>query len=56
VVIGGIALSRPIAWFLLPTLYVWFDRDGRASVKRGGPLRELDPQDLHVIYPEPGAP
>ena len=26
VVIGGIALSRPIAWFLLPTLYVWFDR------------------------------
>jgi cobalt-zinc-cadmium resistance protein CzcA len=26
VVIGGIALSRPLAWFLLPTLYVWFDR------------------------------
>jgi len=32
VVIGGIALSRPLAWFLLPTLYVWFDRSGR----RGG--------------------
>ncbi len=31
VVIGGIALSRPLAWFLLPTLYVWFDR----SEKRG---------------------
>ncbi|MDE2125522.1 MAG: efflux RND transporter permease subunit [Armatimonadetes bacterium] len=27
VVVGGIALSRPIAWFLLPTLYVWFDRE-----------------------------
>jgi cobalt-zinc-cadmium resistance protein CzcA len=26
VVIGGIALSRPLAWFLLPTFYVWFDR------------------------------
>jgi cobalt-zinc-cadmium resistance protein CzcA len=26
VVIGAIALSRPLAWFLLPTLYVWFDR------------------------------
>lgn len=26
VVIGGIALSRPIAWFLLPTLYVWLDK------------------------------
>jgi heavy metal efflux system protein len=30
VVIGGIALSRPVAWFLLPTLYVWFDREGSA--------------------------
>jgi cobalt-zinc-cadmium resistance protein CzcA len=30
VVIGGIALSRPVAWFLLPTLYVWFDREGRS--------------------------
>jgi Cu/Ag efflux pump CusA len=29
VVIGGIALSRPLAWFLLPTLYVWFDRSDR---------------------------
>ena len=29
VVIGGIALSRPLAWFLLPTLYVWFDRSER---------------------------
>ncbi len=29
VVIGGIALSRPIAWFLLPTLYAWFDREER---------------------------
>lgn len=26
VVVGGIALSRPVAWFLLPTLYVWLDR------------------------------
>lgn len=26
VVIGGIALSRPLAWFLLPTLYVWLDK------------------------------
>ncbi len=53
VVIGGIALSRPIAWFLLPTLYVWFDREGRASVARPGEPRELDPKDLHVIYPDP---
>src|SRR5579864_1750909 len=52
VVIGGIALSRPIAWFLLPTLYVWFDPEGRASLKNPRPLRELDPTDLHVIYPE----
>jgi cobalt-zinc-cadmium resistance protein CzcA len=52
VVIGGIALSRPIAWFLLPTLYVWLDKSGRASAKKaGGP--ELDPTDLHVIYPQP---
>jgi len=33
VVIGGIALSRPLAWFLLPTLYVLFDRTER---KKGG--------------------
>jgi heavy metal efflux system protein len=31
VVIGGIALSRPLAWFLLPTLYVWFDRSDRRT-------------------------
>jgi heavy metal efflux system protein len=30
VVIGGIAFSRPVAWFLLPTLYVWFDRGDRS--------------------------
>lgn len=52
VVIGGIALSRPIAWFLLPTLYVWFDKEGRRSASKGGPLRELDPVDLHVLPPE----
>ena len=34
VVIGGIALSRPIAWFLLPTLYVWLDKEGRQSAKQ----------------------
>lgn len=32
VVIGGIALSRPLAWFLLPTLYAWWDKK---SVKHG---------------------
>lgn len=53
VVIGGIALSRPIALFLLPTIYVWLDKDGRAEVKKGGSPRELDPKDLHVVYPEP---
>ena len=37
VVIGGIALSRPLAWFLLPTLYVWLDREKKGS----GPHREL---------------
>ncbi len=49
VVIGGIALSRPIAWFLLPTLYVWFDKEGRAEMKANKSVRELDPKDLHVI-------
>ncbi len=29
VVVGGIALSRPLAWFLLPTFYKWFDRPGK---------------------------
>jgi len=53
VVIGGIALSRPIAWFLLPTLYVWLDREGRRTIAKPGGPRELDPRDLHVIYPEP---
>ena len=52
VVIGGIALSRPIAWFLLPTLYVWFDKEGRAAMKTPGQPRELDPTDLHVLNPE----
>ncbi|MDR3688451.1 MAG: CusA/CzcA family heavy metal efflux RND transporter [Fimbriimonas sp.] len=52
VVIGGIALSRPIAWFLLPTLYVWLDKEGRESLKKGGAVRELDPKDLHVLDPE----
>jgi len=33
VVIGGIALSRPIAWFLLPTLYVWLDRSDKKKDK-----------------------
>ncbi len=35
VVIGGIALSRPLAWFLLPSLYVWWDKKGpsRREVK-----------------------
>lgn len=56
VVIGGIALSRPIAWFLLPTLYVWLDRDGRSSIEKPGETRELDPKDLHVIYPDPEHP
>ncbi|HET6383256.1 MAG TPA: CusA/CzcA family heavy metal efflux RND transporter [Armatimonadota bacterium] len=36
VVIGGIALARPIAWFLLPTLYVWIDQ------KMGGGRRTGD--------------
>ncbi len=51
VVIGGIALSRPIAWFLLPTLYVWFDK--QKSVGSALETRELDPADLHVIDAEP---
>jgi cobalt-zinc-cadmium resistance protein CzcA len=51
VVIGGIALSRPIAWFLLPTLYVWLDKQGRASVTQKGQSRALDPTDLHLIDP-----
>ena len=33
VVIGGIALSRPLAWFLLPTFYVWFDRSEKPQSK-----------------------
>jgi cobalt-zinc-cadmium resistance protein CzcA len=33
VVVGGIALSRPLAWFLLPTFYVWFDRSERRPAK-----------------------
>src|SRR5712691_8285026 len=41
VVIGGIALSRPLAWFLLPTLYVWFDRSDR---RRGGADAMKDPE------------
>ncbi len=52
VVIGGVALSRPIAWFLLPTLYVWLDPEGRRQVKGHVTPRELDPIDLHVIDPE----
>ncbi|HLK14933.1 MAG TPA: efflux RND transporter permease subunit, partial [Fimbriimonadaceae bacterium] len=51
VVIGGIAFSRPLMWFLLPTLYVWFDRTGRTPTDR--PPRELDPRDLRVVHPEP---
>lgn len=51
VVIGGIALSRPIAWFLLPTLYVWFDRSGRAA----GTRRNAEVSaDIPVNEPEPG--
>jgi cobalt-zinc-cadmium resistance protein CzcA len=46
VVIGGIAFSRPLTWFLRPTLYVWLDRGRRALGTR--PPRELDPVDLHV--------
>ncbi|MFI5386736.1 MAG: efflux RND transporter permease subunit [Fimbriimonadales bacterium] len=52
VVIGGIALSRPIAWFLLPTLYVWLDKEGRAEAVKPIEPRELDPVDLHVIHPD----
>jgi cobalt-zinc-cadmium resistance protein CzcA len=52
VVIGGIALSRPVAWFLLPTLYVYFDKEGRRAIKEDGGVRELDPKDLHVLDPE----
>lgn len=33
VVVGGIALSRPLAWYLLPTLYVWWDRRGTKSIR-----------------------
>ncbi|MHB8637508.1 MAG: efflux RND transporter permease subunit [Fimbriimonadaceae bacterium] len=51
VVIGGIALSRPLTWFLRPTLYVWLDGRGRAA--KNLPPRELDPRDLHVIKPDP---
>jgi cobalt-zinc-cadmium resistance protein CzcA len=39
VVIGGVALSRPLAWFLLPTLYVWFDRKGQAQNRPGEDFR-----------------
>ncbi|HLJ55474.1 MAG TPA: efflux RND transporter permease subunit, partial [Chthonomonadaceae bacterium] len=35
VVIGGIALSRPLAWFLLPTFYVALDRLDRRRVHPG---------------------
>lgn len=52
VVIGGIALSRPIAWFLLPTLYVWLDKSGRAAARRDGPTLGMDPTDLHIVRPE----
>jgi Cu/Ag efflux pump CusA len=48
VVIGGIALSRPLTWFLLPTLYVALDRKKGAADPEP---RELDPRDLHA----PGA-
>ncbi|MCA1597101.1 MAG: efflux RND transporter permease subunit [Chloroflexi bacterium] len=42
VVIGGIALSRPLAWFLLPTLYVWLDRNGRTrTITLSDPIRPL---------------
>lgn len=50
VVIGGIALSRPVAWFLLPTLYVWFDKRGSDSTK--GKNFQLDPSDFHGQEPE----
>ena len=50
VVIGGIAFSRPLTWFLLPTLYVWLDRGDKGSKDR--PVRALDPVDLHVIKPD----
>ncbi len=53
VVIGGIAFSRPLMWFLSPTLYVWLDRSGKSSANRPG--RHLDPVDLHVIQPSPEA-
>jgi hypothetical protein len=29
----SIALSRPLAWFLLPTLYVWFNRSEKKQAK-----------------------
>lgn len=35
VVIGGIALSRPLAWFLLPTLYVWLDNRKHEAANAG---------------------
>ena len=43
VVIGGIALSRPIAWFLLPTLYVWLDKEGRQSAKKKSDIAPEQP-------------
>ncbi|HWD42072.1 MAG TPA: CusA/CzcA family heavy metal efflux RND transporter [Fimbriimonas sp.] len=52
VVIGGIALSRPLKWFLQPTLYVWLHRKGSGGSRRAP--RQLDPKDLHVVKPEEG--
>ena len=51
VVIGGIALSRPVMWFLLPTLYVWLHKGSKDEANRPHPT--LDPKDLRLIQPEP---
>ncbi|AIE84212.1 efflux RND transporter permease subunit [Fimbriimonas ginsengisoli] len=47
VVIGGIAFSRPLTWFLVPTFYVWLHRDRKGTGSNRS--RHLDPVDLHVV-------
>ena len=42
--IGGIALSRPLAWFLLPTLYVWIDdRSKKSQEEAAEPVDTIGP-------------
>jgi cobalt-zinc-cadmium resistance protein CzcA len=35
VVIGGVAVSRPIAWFMIPALYAWWKKDPPGATDDG---------------------